>query len=75
MGGWAKWVMGIKEGTCWDEHWVLHVSDESLNSIPEIIITLYVNQLGLNTIKTKQNKTINLKCLRHQGCGNLLLSQ
>ena len=32
--GWAKWVMGIKEGTC-DEHWVLYVSDESLNSIPE----------------------------------------
>ena len=20
VGGWAKWVMGIKEGTCWDEH-------------------------------------------------------
>ena len=41
--GWAKWAMGIKEGTCWDEHWVLHVSDESLNSTPEIIIALYVN--------------------------------
>ena len=26
--------MGIKEGTC-DEHWILYVSDESLNSIPE----------------------------------------
>ena len=33
-GGWAKWVMGIKEGTC-DEHWVLYVSDESLNSNSE----------------------------------------
>ena len=43
MGGWAKCVMGIKEGTCWDEHWVLYVSDESLNSTPETIITLYVN--------------------------------
>ena len=40
-GRWARWVMGIKEGTC-DEHWVLHVSDESLNSIPEINIALYV---------------------------------
>ena len=30
-GGWARCVMGIKEGTC-DEHWVLYVSDESLNS-------------------------------------------
>ena len=34
MGGWADWVMGIKEGTCWDEHWVLCVSVESVNSIP-----------------------------------------
>ena len=27
--GWGrgeKWVMGIEEGTCWDEHWVLYVS-------------------------------------------------
>ena len=43
MGGWAKWMRGIKEGNCWDEHWVLDVSDESLNSIPEIIVTLYIN--------------------------------
>ena len=35
--------MGTKEGTCWDEHWVLYVSDESLNSTPEAIITLDVN--------------------------------
>ena len=25
-GGWVKWVMGIKEGTFQDEHWVLYVS-------------------------------------------------
>lgn len=44
MGGeWAKWVMGIKEGTFWDEHWMLCVSDESLNSTSENTITLYVN--------------------------------
>ena len=42
-GEWAKWARGIKDGTCWEKHWVLHVSDESLNSTPEIIITLYVN--------------------------------
>ena len=48
MGGWAKWTRGIKD-TCWDEHWVSHVSDESLNSTPEIITTLYVN-LDLNKI-------------------------
>ena len=40
---WVRWVMGTKEGTCWDEHWVLHVSDESLNSTPETNIALYVN--------------------------------
>ena len=37
------WVMGIKEGTYSDEHWVLYVSDKSLNSTPETIIILYVN--------------------------------
>ena len=41
-GGWAKWVMGIKEGTG-DERWVLRLSDESLSSTPETNITLYVN--------------------------------
>ena len=40
--GWAKWVMGIKGGTCWDEHCVLHASDESLCSA-ETNITPYVN--------------------------------
>ena len=43
MGGWAKYTMGIKEGTCWDEYWMLYVSDELLNSILEIIIASYVN--------------------------------
>ena len=28
------WVMDIEEGTC-DEHWVLYITDESLNHIPE----------------------------------------
>ena len=43
MGGWARQMMDIKEGTCHVEHWVLHVSDESLNSILETKIALYVN--------------------------------
>ena len=38
-GGWARWVMGSKESTC-DEHWVLYVSNESLSSTYEDIITL-----------------------------------
>ena len=41
-GGWATWVMGTKEGTC-DEHWVLYISNESLNSSPEANNTLCVN--------------------------------
>ena len=36
-------VMGIKKGTR-DEHWVLYVSNESLNSTPETNIALYVNK-------------------------------
>ena len=44
MGRWAKWVM-IKESNYCDEHWVLNISDESLNSTLETNITLYVNQL------------------------------
>ena len=39
-GGWAKWVIDIKEGTC-DEHWVPYVRDESLSSTPEARTTLY----------------------------------
>ena len=33
--------MGIEEGTCWDEHWVLYVSDESWESTPKTKSTLY----------------------------------
>ena len=40
-GRWARCAMGIKEGTC-DEHWVLYISDESLNSTPKTNITLYI---------------------------------
>ena len=45
----GKWVTGIEEGTCWDEHWVLYVSDESRESTPKTmsrLYTLYVSQLG-----------------------------
>ena len=37
-----EWVMGAKESTC-DEHWVLYVSDESLNSTPETNVNIYDN--------------------------------
>ena len=42
-GEWVKWMMGIKEGTCWDEPCVLYASDESLGSTPEAETTLYVS--------------------------------
>ena len=34
-GGGVNWVMGIKERTWCTEHWVLHVTDELLNSTSE----------------------------------------
>ena len=48
VGEKGKWVMGTEEGTCWDEHWVLYVSDESWESTPKTkstLYTLYVRQL------------------------------
>ena len=32
VGGRGKWVMGIEEGTYWDEHWVLY-GNQSDNKI------------------------------------------
>lgn len=42
MGDGLNWGMGIKEGSC-DEHFVLYVSDKSLDSTPETNSTLDVN--------------------------------
>ena len=42
LGG-VKWVIGIREGTSRDEHWMSYVRDESLDSTPEAKTTLYVN--------------------------------
>ena len=41
LGGEGKCVMGIEEGICWDEHWVLYGSDESWESTPKTKSTLY----------------------------------
>ena len=54
MGGRTKLARGIKKDSCWDEPWVLHTSDESLNCIPEVTITLYVNQLRFKLRRNKQ---------------------
>ena len=42
--------MGIKEGTCGDEHWVKDEIVESLYCTPEINSTLYVSNTGIKTI-------------------------
>ena len=45
-GGMGEWGMGMKEDTCGGHQvQVLYGNDESLNSIPETNITLYVNSL------------------------------
>ena len=38
-----KWAKDIEEDTCWDEHWMRDVGDESLDSTPEIISELYAD--------------------------------
>ena len=36
-------MLDIEEGTCCDQHWALHVSDELLNSTRETKFTVSVN--------------------------------
>ena len=47
--------MGLKEYT-WDEHWVLHASDESLNFILKKNIKQHVNQLEFKQKLGKKKK-------------------
>lgn len=42
-----KYVMGMKDYTCYDEHWVVYGIVQSLYSTPETNITLYANELEL----------------------------
>ena len=42
VGGRGKWVMGIEEGTCWDEHWLLYGSNEPQEPTPKTKSTLYI---------------------------------
>ena len=46
VGERGKWVMGIEEGTCCDEYWVLYVSDEPQESTPKTKSTLYTLYVG-----------------------------
>ena len=40
--GCGNWVMGIMEGSWYDEHWVLYTANESLNIISQNNEVLYV---------------------------------
>ena len=55
--GEGEWVMGIEEGICWDEHWVLYVSDEPQASTPKTKSRLYILYVG--QFDNKLNKKIN----------------
>ena len=49
MGERGKWLMGVEEGACWDEHWVLYGSNESWESTLKTkgtLYTLYGSQFG-----------------------------
>ena len=69
-GEWARWVIGIKEGAC-DEHWVFYVSDESLNSTPEINFTVYANQ---NLDKNLKKTALKIKFIKNIKGTNIWLS-
>ena len=48
--GWGDRVMGIKEGTWYDEHWVLYATDKLLNTTSETNDVVCVGLLNLNKI-------------------------
>ena len=60
----VEWMMGIEEGTCWDEHWVLYVSDEYGNLLPKprthcrhcMLANLTINYIRKQTTKQKKKK-------------------
>lgn len=54
MGVGGNWVLGIKEDTRCDEHWVFYATDELLNSTPETNDVLCVGELNLNKKKKKK---------------------
>ena len=61
--GRGKWAMDI-EGNCWDEHWVLYVSDEPRESTPKTkstLYTLYVSQFDNKLVKKKPRKSAVLR--------------
>ena len=67
VGEKGKWVVGIEEGTCWDEPWVLSISDEPQESTPKTkstLYTLYVSQVD-NKFYSKQMETRGWRKIYH----------
>ena len=52
-------MMGTEKDASWDEHWVLYVSDKSLNSAPEPLLHYMLTNLGLNKKRKNQIEKIN----------------
>ena len=48
-------MMGIKEGTFWDEHWVSHVKEESLVLLLKPRLQCTVMNLKINNTNNKKN--------------------
>ena len=58
--GWVKCIMDIKKGA-FKERWVLHVSNESLNSTPEINTAYILTNWNLNkNLKREKEKKIKI---------------
>ena len=47
----VKQVMGIKEDTCCDEHWVIYGTVKSLYCTPETNVILYISYTGIKIKK------------------------
>lgn len=60
----GNWVTGMKEGTWWDEHWVLHGTNESSNTTTKTYDVLYAGnwtekrKKKSSKIQTKRKKKI-----------------
>lgn len=51
-----KYVMGIKEYTCHDDHWAIYGIAEPLSCTPETNITLYVNWNSNKDLKKQRDQ-------------------
>ena len=69
-GGEGKGVMGTEEGTCWDERWVPHGSDEprNLSPKPRAHFTHYVSQFDHKLYLQKKKERNTARALQSAKC-------